>query len=76
MNGGQRVTAEDAAAWADALERALDDIPNHYAAWHKTHNQPEDGKLVPYVPVGVHLSSLEALTPINLYVRCSAFPRR
>ena len=26
---GQRILAEDAAAFADALERALDDLPNH-----------------------------------------------
>jgi hypothetical protein len=65
VNGGERVTAEDAAGWAAALERALDDIPNHYAAWHKTHNQPQDGKLIPYIAVGVHLSSLEALSGEN-----------
>jgi hypothetical protein len=35
-NDGQRVTAEDAAALADALEQALPDVPSHDALAHKT----------------------------------------
>jgi len=35
-NDGQQVSAADAAALADALERALPDIPNHDAMEHKT----------------------------------------
>jgi hypothetical protein len=35
-NDGQRVTDEDAAALADALERALPDVPTHDALAHKT----------------------------------------
>src|SRR2546423_13839985 len=34
-NDGQRVTAEDAHALADALERALPDIPDEDAVAHK-----------------------------------------
>ncbi len=30
-NAGQWVSAADARAWADALENALDDVPNHDA---------------------------------------------
>src|SRR5687768_2996158 len=35
-NDYQSVTAADAAAWADALEAAMEDIPRHDALAHKT----------------------------------------
>jgi hypothetical protein len=42
VNDGQRVTAEDARALADALERALPDIPDHDAMAHKTFEHPSE----------------------------------
>src|SRR5262249_52232156 len=42
VNDGQRVTAEDARALADALERALPDIPDHDAMPHKTFEHPSE----------------------------------
>jgi hypothetical protein len=39
-NDDQRVTTEDAAALADALERALPDVPRHEAMAHKTVELP------------------------------------
>jgi hypothetical protein len=61
-NGGQIVTADDASRLADALERALDDIPDFYAAWNKA-TEGEDGG--PWIPVGENLSPLEALSGEN-----------
>jgi hypothetical protein len=40
VNDGQRVSAEDARNLADALERALPDIPDHDALIHKTFEHP------------------------------------
>ena len=62
VNGGQMVTAKDAAQLANALERGLDDIPDFYAAWHKA-VKGEDGG--PLIPVGESLSPLEALSGEN-----------
>lgn len=39
-NCGFRVTPEDARALADALERALPDVPDHDAMEHKTYRHP------------------------------------
>jgi hypothetical protein len=39
-NSGRRVSPEDARALADALERALPDIPNHDALEHKAFTAP------------------------------------
>ena len=61
-NSGQKVTAADAAQLADALERALDDVPDFYAAWHKAVEGKDGG---PLIPVGVNLSPLEALSGEN-----------
>jgi hypothetical protein len=61
-NGGQTVTAEDAARLASALERALDDIPDAYSAWHKAVEGKDGG---PLIPVGANLSPLEALSGEN-----------
>ena len=61
-NGGQIVIADDAEELADALERALDDIPGFYAAWHKA-DISEDGG--PLIPVEENLSPLEALSGEN-----------
>jgi hypothetical protein len=49
VNDGQRVTAEDVGALADALERALPDIPDHDAMAHKTFEHPSEPgvRLVP-----------------------------
>jgi hypothetical protein len=62
LNGGQIVTADDAAQLVDALERGLDDIPDFYAAWHKAVESEAGG---PLIPVGANLSPLEALSGEN-----------
>jgi len=56
-NGGFRVTPEDARALADALERALPDVPDHDAMGHKTfcHDALPGVRLV------------DATTPVNPY---------
>src|SRR5262245_53541873 len=41
-NDGRRVTADDARALADALERGLPDIPDHDALAHKTVEIPQE----------------------------------
>jgi hypothetical protein len=56
-NSGFRVTPEDARSLADALERALADVPDHDALGHKTF-------LHPALP-GVRL--VAAGTPVNPY---------
>src|SRR5262249_37537985 len=54
-NDGNCVTAEDAAALADALERALPDLPEHDALGHKSFEHPSEP--------GVRL--IRADTPVN-----------
>jgi hypothetical protein len=54
-NDGNRVTAEDAAALADALERALPDLPQHDALGHKSFEHPSEP--------GVRL--IRSDTPVN-----------
>jgi hypothetical protein len=56
-NCGFRVTAEDARALAEALERALPDVPDHDALAGKTFTHPD-------LP-GVRL--VNATTPVNPY---------
>lgn len=51
-NDGQEVTDADAAAIADAIERALPDVPDHDALAHKRN---PDGKSIPFG------------TPVNAY---------
>jgi hypothetical protein len=55
FNDGRRVTDADARALADALERALPDVPGHDAMEHKTFTHPG-------LP-GVRL--MDARTPVN-----------
>jgi hypothetical protein len=57
-NSGRRVTAEDALALADALERALPDVPSHDALAHKTveiSGAPGER----FVPVGTPVTAFE-----------------
>ncbi|HYT93190.1 MAG TPA: hypothetical protein VEL76_31015 [Gemmataceae bacterium] len=54
-NDGNHVTAEDAAALADALERALPDLPEHDALGHKSFEHPSEP--------GVRL--IRSDTPVN-----------
>jgi len=62
FNSGQRVVAEDAIAWAEALDRALDDIPDSYAAWNKAVVGKDGGPLIPVIP---HQSPLERVQPLE-----------
>ena len=62
LNDGQTVTAEDAGNLADALERALADIPNHDAAGHKTTKVKTWTGVVQTVLPGAKISPLEALS--------------
>jgi hypothetical protein len=55
FNEGRRVTAADARALADALERALPDVPDHDALKDKAFYHPS----LPGVPL------LDARTPVN-----------
>ena len=61
-NSGQVVTAADATKLANALQRCLDDIPEHYAAGHKAHKD-DDGN--PWIPEGAKVSPFEALSGEN-----------
>jgi hypothetical protein len=57
-NSGRRVTGEDALALADALERALPDVPSHDALEHKlveVPGAPGEG----FVPVGTPVTAFE-----------------
>jgi hypothetical protein len=57
-NAGFRVTTEHARALADALERALPDVPNHEAAAHKTVELPGfPGER--FLPFGTPIDSFE-----------------
>lgn len=64
-NDGQTVTAADALAIADALERALDDIPDHNAIDHKTKKVKTKSGCVDVVPRDAEISPLEALSGTN-----------
>ena len=77
-NDGQTVTAEDARDVADALEEALDDIPSHNAAAHKTKRTRTKSGFVETVPPGAKISPLEALSGSNkrFVVGFIAFCRR
>jgi hypothetical protein len=55
LNDGLLVRPEDARALADALERALPDVPDHDALEHKTFTHPAEP--------GVRL--IDANTPVN-----------
>jgi hypothetical protein len=66
LNGSQRVTAADAARFAEALERGLPDLPDAYAAGHKVVTEgPEDRPTRILVPVGAPISPVEALSGPN-----------
>ena len=81
-NDGQLVTAVDAGRLADALERALPDIPNHDALEHKTRGVDLPG-LGPtrLIDAREHLSSVELfsgdrkeqLRKFILYCRAGSF---
>jgi hypothetical protein len=63
---GRRVTPEDARALADALERALPDLPRHDALGHKTFQIPD----LPGVPL------LRVETPVNPFEWLSGSNRK
>jgi hypothetical protein len=46
-NAGRKVTEEDARLWADALEQALPDIPDHCATDHKPDAYPMPAAMAP-----------------------------
>jgi hypothetical protein len=46
-NAGRKVTEEDARLWADALEQALPDIPDHCATDHKPAAYPMPAAMAP-----------------------------
>ena len=56
LNDGEVVTADDAKAIAEALTKAMDDIPGHDAMKHKTGKSP---KGVDYVKDGAAFSPFE-----------------
>jgi hypothetical protein len=61
FNCGYRVTAEDAAALADALECSLPDIPDHDALGPKTYEDPR-APGVRLIPLGTPLTPYEYLS--------------
>jgi hypothetical protein len=65
LNGGQSVRPTDAWALGEALARSLSDLPDEYAASHKTIVGEQDGKPAILVPVGAPVSPIEALSGPN-----------
>ncbi len=65
LNGGQTVAREDASHLADALERALDDIPDHYAAWPKAVEGKDGGPLIPVNPAASRLERVQPLEALS-----------
>ncbi len=64
-NSGQAVRPGDAWALGEALERGLSDLPDWYAAAHKTIPGHAEGAPTRWVPVGVPISPIEALSGSN-----------
>jgi len=64
-NGGQSVSPNDAWALGEALARGLSDLPDHYAAAHKTIPGEVEGRPTRLVPVGAPISPIEALSGEN-----------
>jgi hypothetical protein len=65
LNGGQSVRPNDAWAFGQALARGLDDLPDEYAATHKTIPGEIGGQPTILVPVGAPISPIEALSGLN-----------
>jgi hypothetical protein len=65
VNGGQSVTAGDAASLGEALARGLDEIPDAYAAADRTIPGAIDGIPTRLVPVGAAITPAEALSGEN-----------